>query len=346
MKKSTLALVGYLSLITLCVTSLSLSIAWYASASQLRVESIPVKLRTDRNLTISTSEDEDSFKSELSYEELSDSGLFSPVSGERKSSWYDSQESKPVLYSAYKPYASTDGVPADPTAATSGFFQEELYLKCDDDVYVTLDLDNTSFTSDTERNEAYASTLTSDETEKEELVAGMNKLVNALRFSILVPDEDTYAYYLFDPNKETTTYFGGTLDLGKTGFYNYYEDESGEQYETLFGEISNRDKAVYSTSTSAIGYEGELTSFNSGTKEGVHHFLKDESLANGLTIASEDSLTLEESQTEMFIPLERYVPKKIVISIYLEGWDLDCINSTMGASFLSNICFRIARERV
>ena len=46
------------------------------------------------------------------------------------------------------------------------------------------------------------------------------------------------------------------------------------------------------------------------------------------------------------IPLKRGEPKKIVLSIYLEGWDRDNVNNTMGANFISNVTFKILREIV
>ena len=45
------------------------------------------------------------------------------------------------------------------------------------------------------------------------------------------------------------------------------------------------------------------------------------------------------------LPLYRNQPRKIILSLYREGWDRDCINQTRGASFLSSISFEIARER-
>ena len=50
---------------------------------------------------------------------------------------------------------------------------------------------------------------------------------------------------------------------------------------------------------------------------------------------------LKNDDTSILIPLESGVPTKIVFSIYLEGWDLDCINATMGASFNTKLSFKL-----
>ena len=36
--------------------------------------------------------------------------------------------------------------------------------------------------------------------------------------------------------------------------------------------------------------------------------------------------------------------KRIVLSIYMEGWDLDCTNAHMGGSFDLGLGFKILRE--
>ena len=78
----------------------------------------------------------------------------------------------------------------------------------------------------------------------------------------------------------------------------------------------------------------------------VHQFDEAASVANGLEFAKEDSMSLDEinsEATKLLIPCYGHKPTEIVVSIYLEGWDLDCINATMGASFSTKLSFKLLR---
>ena len=61
----------------------------------------------------------------------------------------------------------------------------------------------------------------------------------------------------------------------------------------------------------------------------------------------EESYSLNEfegNNVPFVIPVYREYSQEIVISIYIEGWDLDSVNYTMGSAFESNIAFKILRE--
>ena len=351
-RKRNLLLIGYLSLITLTVASISVSAAWFVAAANVHVESVKVQARTERSLQISTSDELSTFKDSISYSELKDSGLFQPVTSMYSDvNFINDKGSAPVFLSSYNVLTPTTGVPYTPDVASKGYFSETFYLYADDDLYVTLDPSATKFEADHENNLALAKQKTGSDEEAEKMASQMDHLINALRISILDPDEDSYSYTILDPYKDSSTVettYGGRLDLTKSGFYNYYVAANGEKYETIYGEVNDRDKAVYDeVSEENTSYTGTLSSFNSGTKAGVHAYNEETSLANGLSYVKEDSCSLEEfrKDSNKWIPIKRYTPKKIVVSIYLEGWDRDCVNETMGASFLSTLSFMIARER-
>ena len=68
-----------------------------------------------------------------------------------------------------------------------------------------------------------------------------------------------------------------------------------------------------------------------------------------LEIKKEKSLSLDDFRTTeldkpFYFPVYRSKPQEIVLSIYIEGWDLDSVNCTKGATFDSNITFKIERE--
>ena len=61
----------------------------------------------------------------------------------------------------------------------------------------------------------------------------------------------------------------------------------------------------------------------------------------------EDILTLEDFEqghVKYHFPIRSETPTKVVVSIYIEGWDLESINGTMGATFSAGVGFKIERE--
>ena len=57
----------------------------------------------------------------------------------------------------------------------------------------------------------------------------------------------------------------------------------------------------------------------------------------------EDSLSLAEADGTWQIPLKAYEPKKLIFSLYVEGWDLDNTNITLNGQFDAHIAFKIYR---
>ncbi len=195
----------------------------------------------------------------------------------------------------------------------------------------------------------------------------MDNLIKSLRISILIPDENDYQYSVIDPFKEKNedgsykeTYFAGRLNADTDEYYDTYkyigEDGTEHQKETIYGDIdeSTREKAIYgqlvtndSSSGDTILDGDEKSSFKAKTAENTYPFDFEASLKNGMKVASEHSYALADqgsADSELMIPVYRGQVRKIVLSIYLEGWDTDCINDTMGATFLSTLSFKIARE--
>ena len=63
----------------------------------------------------------------------------------------------------------------------------------------------------------------------------------------------------------------------------------------------------------------------------------------GLEIKKENSLSLEEVEDKFEFPVYENKSTRVVMTIYLEGWDLDCVNSTMGASIKTEMSFKLSR---
>lgn len=346
-KKRTIILATLIGVVAL--SSVSLTLAWYSSSTTLYIDSIEVSINGERNLLISTSDDLDTFKEKLTNEDLEQVPVFVPASTMYCDSWIEQKATKPTYYDASNSLVGVDGIPFL-REMTFGYFSQELYLYCDDDVYVTVDALETYISANALFNNAYAQQIKDDYPEYtvEEIKEKLNNLVNAMRFSILIPDEEIYDFKVIDPNhNEEEIYLGGILDNTISRYYDSYF-ANGELFETIFGEIENRELAVYDEALSEDSeLIGEPSAFNAKHQKNVKRFNREKSLENGMHIAKEKALYLDDlanDESLFYFPVYEYTPRKIVLSIYIEGWDLDSINSTMGANFLSNLSFKIYRE--
>ena len=198
----------------------------------------------------------------------------------------------------------------------------------------------------------------------------LNNVINSVRFSILdyknlarKDESDTSGnYIIIDPTKvegADPVVFGGRLCTSLTrDYFDYYTDSNGVLKETLFGDAVdesgnpiNRETMEYSEAAEKDiprDLSKEASCFNAGTHKGVHP-LKEEYLKS-LRFEEEKSLTpeqadftthREDSTYGYLIKLEPRVKHTLVLSVYLEGWDRDNLDSTQEGSFDLNIRFRL-----
>ena len=242
----------------------------------------------------------------------------------------------------------------EPDQIESGFYTQTLYLRADDDVYVTLDPDFCFARAQEDVNRARAHALAGlplykDFTE-DELFERLNGVANSMRASFYFIEDDKY--FILDPNKEGTTYYAGLLDNTKDGYFDDYIDPNYQKYEVVYGEMNDRSLIRYGERHAEdIPAVGELTSFNAGHHANTYLFDADASAAAGLEFKAEPALGIEDlSDTTVIennpfaVLLHRNTPKAFQLSIYLEGWDHDCVNAVMGASFSVGMQFKILRE--
>ena len=355
--------------IALAALSISLTLAWYGASDRLNVENLEVSVLAKGNLKISTSPNIESFVEELNNDDLNDLGedfLFAPVSTMHKRSWMDQKADVPEFYDSAAKQVLSSGEPYL-EKAEFGFFQKDIYLYTTmNNQYAALDLgeeaDGGSFFK-TGDNFARAQDLYNKYhnvwgLSLSEIQDKLDSLINCLRVSILVNQENDYHYYIIDPTKNEgdVTYLGGRLDNDKNNYFDSYQDLNHLHKEVIYGEVNDRSLIEYDDPVNpdfkdnsgpvvvdeASQFMGN--SFVANSKPSVYTYNEEKSKANGFEIATEDSLSLEQLKTDdrsLLIPLTSGVPTKIVLSIYLEGWDTDCINATMGASFNTKLSFKL-----
>lgn len=299
-----------------------------------------------------------------------------------ENTWIDNKEDKPTFYSSY--IYMRKKIPNKPLKATTGYYTTDIYLLSNYNCYVTIDpytsffngyrYDDTSSPSYKsvydevhEYNVKKAKEIIKNHPDRcngdyEKLANKMDNLYKAMRVSLLDTDEDSYNYYIIDPFKEETTFFGGRLDsinkrnlisssISSKQCYDYYVDDDGKCREILYGDIDEdtRDNIVYETEkgSKATIEDDDLNGFVSNTDDNTYALNFEKSLENGVKIATEHSYALKDQgsrDSTIMIPVYANIPKKLTLSIYLEGWDRDCIDNTMGAKFISSLSFMIAKE--
>ena len=374
MTRKRIILTSIIGTVALATLATSITLAWYGASNMLNINTFDIGIIGNSNLKISTKTDLDSFREEITSEqfkeEIGKDFLFVPVSSMYRNSWMDENKDMPVFYDCSSYLTPSSGIP-DKKIATTGFFSKKIYLLSSISYYVSLDLseDKTFFNNNSDANFSRAQTIYADikKTDPDttvtinEIKDSLDNLKNCMRMSILVNIEGNYKYYVIDPYKDTNdkTVFGGLLDNDGNGYYDVYTDYSDgpdqkKERETVYGEVNDRSLIVYDDPendgsspstyhpTPSDQYFGN--SFLGENKDTAYTFNKQASIANGMKFVEEESISFEDlrnNESLIKIPCYKDVITEIVISIYLEGWDHQCINATMGASFESKISFKL-----
>ena len=374
MTRKRIILTSIIGTVALATLATSITLAWYGASNMLNINTFDIGIIGNSNLKISTKTDLDSFREEITSEqfkeEIGKDFLFVPVSSMYRNSWMDENKDMPVFYDCSSYLTPSSGIP-DKKIATNGFFSKKIYLLSDLNYYVSLDLaeDKTFLNNNSDANFSRAQTIYADikKTNPDttvtinEIKDSLDNLKNCMRMSILVNIEGNYKYYVIDPYKDETdkTVFGGLLDNDGNGYYDVYTDYSDgpdqkKERETVYGEVNDRSLIVYDDPendgsspstyhpTPSDQYFGN--SFLGENKDTAYTFNKQASIANGMKFVEEESISFEDlrnNESLIKIPCYKDVITEIVVSIYLEGWDHQCINATMGASFESKISFKL-----
>ncbi len=363
MKKNQIILTVLVSIIALGTIGVGASLAWYLNSNNLYVDAIDIKIKSDSELKISTSTDLSTFVTELDFSNNRNND-YKPVTSAYSSAWMENHNPLPTFYDDTANYGRENNGSVKEEAA-SGYFTQRLYLYSDDDVDVIIDPNKTSLKANALFNNEHARNLYNHVhgvAEKDvpyeyrsligksvaEIEDELNRLVYAMRYSILVPGEN-YQYGIIDPNKDANKVveYGGLLDLDIDQCYDYFAKD-GQQYEQLYGDINNPDCVRYSPGQSEDSDElAEYDAFKAKHKANVNRLDLNASREAGLVINQEKSFSLDDFKGNevkpFFIRLNANEVQEIVLSIYIEGWDLESVNYTMGATFDADIAFKVDR---
>ena len=363
MKKSKLILALYIGVITLAVASVSMSVAWFATSRTLYVNSINITIDTDRDLKISTSKD-NGYVEHIDQTEDDVRGVFIPLTTAHSSTWTTQQLGSPIFYDESGSSEAEHYITF--SASDNGYYSRKFYLLADDDLWITIDPSKTFVDiseEDDKHNEEHAKYLHTyyasmndehyekyKEYSESELKDLLNSVVKAMRFSILIKDVNEYSYTIIDPHYEKETVMGGLLDNSVDGYFdNYVKENTDERYERVYGEYTG--ELVYdeplAQDSNFIDTSAPASAFNARHKEGVKPVNFDKSKSDkGFEFKKEGAINLKDFETSVpfHFPVYMDTPKEVTISLYIEGWDLDSVNYTMGAAFSAGLGFKIERE--
>ena len=184
----------------------------------------------------------------------------------------------------------------------------------------------------------------------------LDDVVHTVRVSFLVDDnyyvaklgktndfENTNPYKTVDYD----TYYGGTLDMDLDGYNDFIDDK-----EILYGETTDNfipSDAIYGeVEEKAVEEESNRNTFNGVTKPGIKTITNLEELKEQGKIKKEESVLLRSLMYDSEQPhlkptplctVKANEPKRIVVTIYVEGWDEHMTDAINNASFDISLSF-------
>ena len=346
------------------VTSVATTYAWYAINVIQSIPNLNVRIIADEDLDFKFTMDleKKDGKTRIFYDDRVDeeTGEFkgfdlddmeydrtnglNDVSGMYESLWNvsggDRSTIKPMFQKTYINAPNRERT-TDDYASDKSYLQTVLWLKASEDCDIYLTPDSGIKALDPEHQTAAI--------QHGKDLAKIAKVTNAVRLSFFSDDgyyiayqpEQTEDEYKGEPR---ITYFGGVLDMNGDGIY----DNDGEK-EILYGEYSiDGGKELTYDDDALTGplYDGQMSgTFSASHAEGIKRVnTKDPNL----NIVTEDSLPIYQLQYRADRPLRPLQSicslkageeKRIVFSVYCEGWDRDMTNDIEYASFNINLGF-------
>lgn len=315
--KKKLLLIGGVLFTVALVTSITTTYAWYSVLEKGYVSDLNMQISSEMNLYLGMKKDGviDYSKTEYTEEDFGyeEDFYLHDVSGMFESRWnrnVDYDRDNPRFCSSYGTFTSHT---ITPYATTNDYLQLEFFLKSDIDCAVMLGKDSV-FTPNVLSNEVVAREYGRD-------VADLNKIVDATRVSFFF--EDKYVIAKNNPSSPDT-YYGGLLDLNNDGYYDY-DPQTLEEivYGEYFGTPRYNDAEIDPPYTP---YGPDKGVFVANHKPGVKQadlssvtFKKENAVSLQSLIFDQE--TMVGKRLDPLLMLKANEEKRIVITIYLEGWD-------------------------
>ena len=327
-----LALVGSLLFGLALSVSATSTYAWYAIQEKYRIAGLSMTLDFDDEYLQVGKKDGNG---EITYQEepytLEDFGQQDKRLGNISNMYHDtyefSEDFVPYFYSGYRPGGS---IGKTSVAEDSTFVQMEFYCKVSHNAFLYLNPASNA----SPNNEANQQTASAHHVDFEDL----QNVTNAARVSFYSYSRGGTPFYhiaeLSDQHEEVD--YAGPLDLVGSGHY----DVDAEGKEIIYGEIN--DSILTHTAPleedEVVKPGARRNVFNSTHKKGTRKLDVENSELDYSREGAKplDSYIYEEEPGIHPIPiaaLAKDEPTRVVVSIFLEGWDYDMTEALCYASF-------------
>lgn len=337
------------------VTSVATTYAWYTINVLLAIPNLDVKIITEQQLGFTLKMDlEKSDTSIIHYEDRTDeNGLFTgftlddmeydkenglnDVSAMYQNDWLENANpltTRPQFRNHYGPTpGSANPVPG---VATQGYLQTVLWLTASEDCEIYLSKIVETNDDGIEQEVPVIKSVDTDEK--------LQKVANTVRLSFYSDDGYKIAYQE-KPGVLKNTYYGGPLDMNGDGYYDSYDGK-----EVFYGEYENPEAVTYVASNGGEdAYPSDMRDVFHANHADVDYISYDRKNPDpAIKVKAEDSHNIYEyiyDEDEPLRPLRRITrltanePKRLVFSVYCEGWDLDMTDAINHASFNINVGF-------
>lgn len=336
-------------------TSITATYAWYSLTSVAVVDNLNILINCeDAYLELGMKNDEgeiiypsgDSYYNKEDIEDSEDNVL-GEVSGMFASSWQEGVLDKDNLLPTFRSnYRGATSYKDPGVADSSNYLQVEFYLRCNYDAEIYLS-EGSYLRANHDRNVETAAKYPDEHLVAEKLDKG----VNATRISFMSIGNDGNVDYHIVSNIERDTKYAGLLDLYGDHYYDYKDGK-----EILFGEYSgNENDFVYvdnpPISEQEVIEEDDFSTFTAyhAREDSTGNIVKGIDFeASSIGMKEEnatpiDELILKEGVGQMstapLAKLKANEDKRLIVSIYVEGWDKDMIDSIGRAAIDINVGF-------
>ena len=324
-------------------TSAVATTAWYnlldiAVVSNLNLkinmEDAWIRLDLKKNGQIIENEGDGFTKEQLGIEEA----VLTDVSGMYESSWLNPEaliNGVPKFHSRYHIGSTKKETLFEPEEnANKTYVQNEFILSAGMDTEIYLD-PSSYIKAAAEKNQKTAEENGWDSTRASKL----NEVVHAVRMSFLTDE----GYKIVKLGETEDTYYGGILDLNKDG---YYDNDGDKEY--LYGEYTGEPSYLAANEVEPSAQELASMKGNHNTFVACHQKDVEKVDVSSINIKKENAFKLNDVTFDIDDPLKPTTPichvkggetKRIIVSIYVEGWDKRMTDDIDKASFDINIAF-------
>lgn len=352
---------AFLALAVTLAASVTATYAWFEVSNAAEVTMIQIKPKYDANLSIGMKNAD----GVIDYGEIIDpeyikdhdptyenNKALSPCSSMFKSDWlneeFDPAVDYPLLSQGYQTALHAEGKTG--IAEKKDYIQLEFYFHSSYDSYLYVD-PASYFDPLHDVNRIKAEELGTDLNHHRALTGeDLDKITDCIRISFL---SESWGYTIMDPNKNGDTYLAGPLDLDRQGYYDY---DSTSKKELCYGEYLEGKEPTYTDEPleEDIGDGEYQDSFNSSHRKGTYMISSPQSeYAVEEGAYSFSDLCLKEYQNfndpTWTKPLA-YLPSgedvRVVVTIYIEGWDTDTIDSIQAGSFALGLTFNALLDNI